>query len=650
MIVNPEDRRVNEDIASDSTRGSSFNPNHFAMFTFDKERYPLHDVPFPHVGYMKQNTRIMLEKTKKWSSSPKVVIAVDSSLKSHFDKKFLTCPTIDYCSLGFSNDYRSIGENADAIVTDKTKGLIVENNPALHFLKIAVVPTVEKPLEEYEWWGTDHYAGYRQLKNDDPKKLTYPPQIPFHYIEETEDELRREVDFRKKEKIVLFIIPERICQEPDSVQVEFLKRWVEPISREYSIKIFGSSFSSSFDKCIHKHNIINNSNELFDKACAEGNKLECMLRYSQAVFLFEQFFLPKGENLVGKTLWKTFAQGTFPFYFTMNEAEIRKVIPDPEKSVYFLNSSTNITDVVKTLDSVFADPRQFFSWKAKPLGENVRKHLGLGKPNFACRICEYVKYRRDSLMCIVDAVSGDAPVKSVNEYLSSDQAITTSKEWTQTFNETYITHYSPGVGRRKEMIKLMQSIQVEGKFVLAFDREALNTKQKSCFDRPHREKDPYRRVTNEPMKEGEMSLILKHMYGILQVLEKNLDNVLIFEDDTVLEPGVTPDKVMETMKYVPPNYSFVELGQCIWAVSPPPDVHRRIEPVFSTNRCAGTFAISRQGAILFYRSLPFRMPIDWQMDGSIGISHPDYRIYNVVPQFFEPSKKLNSDSQTCAHC
>lgn len=54
----------------------------------------------------------------------------------------------------------------------------------------------------------------------------------------------------------------------------------------------------------------------------------------------------------------------------------------------------------------------------------------------------------------------------------------------------------------------------------------------------------------------------------------------------------------------------------------------------NSEHCTTAYVVSKQGAILMFKSLPIAHPIDLIMVWAVN--HPDYSVYSVWPSVFRP--------------
>ncbi len=115
-----------------------------------------------------------------------------------------------------------------------------------------------------------------------------------------------------------------------------------------------------------------------------------------------------------------------------------------------------------------------------------------------------------------------------------------------------------------------------------------------------------------------------------------------------LQDDVHFDEFAETFEMVPPNYSILQLGSCLHSWKKQIGEKRKMTPnLGDADHCTAAYAISKQGAILMFKSLPVSHPIDHLMvSGWGGMHHPDFATYSVWPSLIKPSHEVNERSKT----
>ncbi|KAI9336847.1 hypothetical protein DFJ73DRAFT_18426 [Zopfochytrium polystomum] len=202
----------------------------------------------PHFGYMLQDGPLMLKRT--FDRPPAVHnIAFDTSLRGEFlhlaayaddvaagvDEGVPYCPTMPDCNFYFSNEFDRMAEEADALVTDKTSGILV-HNASLHFTKVGIVPYPHKQLEEYEWFGTDAHASHLPMLSRH-QAYSRPIHIPLYSIAESQLDFTLAVNFSSKLPVVLFVIPPESSCDIDPARREAMVDLARQLRRESAMPV-----------------------------------------------------------------------------------------------------------------------------------------------------------------------------------------------------------------------------------------------------------------------------------------------------------------------------------------------------------------------------------------------------------------------------
>ncbi|KAJ3326559.1 hypothetical protein HDU76_012821 [Blyttiomyces sp. JEL0837] len=205
-----------------------------------------------HYGFLRQNLTLMRERTLKRPKG-KVRVAFDFSLKKSFfqlyrhlqtsaDDPF--CPRQPECEFYFTSSFDDgeVAMNADALVTDQTKGILV-NNATLHFNKYVVLPDQHQSLYHYDWSGTDIYAGHLNMTSKGQNRSA-PRSYSLSSIDEEHGQFCSMALHSQKLPIVTFVIPEAICHtdpdRPSSQDIfnQFLNAFVKEAQNTWSMPVY----------------------------------------------------------------------------------------------------------------------------------------------------------------------------------------------------------------------------------------------------------------------------------------------------------------------------------------------------------------------------------------------------------------------------
>ncbi|KAJ3331846.1 hypothetical protein HDU76_002041 [Blyttiomyces sp. JEL0837] len=212
-----------------------------------------HNAPFnTHFGFLRQNLTLMRERTQRMPIN-KVRVAFDYSLRRSFYHLYRHlqmpgnmpfCPRQPECEFYFTSNFDDgdVAMNADALVTDKTKGILV-NNASLHFNKYVVLPDQHQSLYSYDWSGTDVYAGHHKLMTQFQDR-SMPRSVPLSSVDESDRHLGSAQLIPIKLPIVTFIIPESTCEidphwkSPLGTLSTFLNTLVEEAKANWSMPVY----------------------------------------------------------------------------------------------------------------------------------------------------------------------------------------------------------------------------------------------------------------------------------------------------------------------------------------------------------------------------------------------------------------------------
>ncbi|KAJ3324026.1 hypothetical protein HDU76_013510 [Blyttiomyces sp. JEL0837] len=604
---NPEDPKAKKYNIAEITRSLYLDKRVFDPKTGDFGLPPvsLPDKPFtsviksvpealPHNGYMLQHGPTVLRNTFRRDRDVHV-IAFDDSLRLFFaelddhlndgldeEMGMDYCPTMPECKFYFSNDYESMATEADALVTDKIDaGLIVPNAP-LHFTKIGVLPNPGRPVEDYVWWGTDAAGIHSEISLLERHRST-PVPIPLFQIQPQIQELVKpftQPKFDIKRPMILFVVPESICDSTDSRKQHVIDTLVNLATRNslpmmFLIPDFGAGINETV-------------------SIGLGTYGQCNLLEN----------VPRSKlDLMGKAnkgLYETAKKNYYDFH------QLESAISEVDERCRYAKP-----DVPEDLDD-----------------------LGIA----------FLRIRDFYFQCVMDHALGTIIVEP---FLSVDLI----SEW------AWRAHASGSLIMSKF---LKNDLHSEGDFIVDMDRDDLPPSTLRCLDwhrHSQQGKDPLRIYSDEfeksyqPLRGGEISLIYKNIYAWLLILIHNQNSAIIVEDDSKLDPGVTVDAVVDSLKVLPPNYSAMMLGTCVNEATGGEDHERIVSAAFSS-RCTGAYSISKQGVLLMFKNFPLRGPVDIQMidwkeeDVWKLFRHPDYRNYWVTPAVIRPSTDLNSEAET----
>ncbi|KAJ3269293.1 hypothetical protein HDV01_001622 [Terramyces sp. JEL0728] len=612
-------------------------------FAFDTELFPS-----DHIGYMQQNGPEMIKKTYDRQQSH-VEIMIDPILKPEFDSIYKDgfCPSSPKCKFSYSDDFKEISRKADTFVTNKREGILV-HDAALHFTKTVYLSKREQRqatgrwLRNQKWHGTDIFAYFDRIPVNYPKESFARPMLfPVYKTNITKQMFRQTVDYQKIPHVTM-VIEDTYCNEwTNKYEIYKLSKKIAPY---LPVKIFPLNCRLGF------------SSGPLDKIC--GDNKECFIQRSTSTLLFDthydDFFIPE-------QFWKSISVDTPVMYFWRHS--LQQQAPT-HFSYHMVSKEIGQSEVEYLLDMSDLEARRFLMKIKKdskaPEYDKFDQVVDYSLNNFPCRLCEYVGKKKQSVKCMLDLFkrADGSSLQSVNTFLK-DKKINGLGVLKGTVDSINIAHYSKSVSRREHVANLLTSMNVEGSFIMGFDKQDIPSEIGECIERGTMSRAGTEKIGG--LTPGEISLSVKDFYAIFKILENNLNNTLILEDDVELYEHSDVSEIAKIIKYIPPNYSFVHIGQCLGGVLDGFDqglkrhgYPRQIKANLGDWRSCGTsFITSKTGAILLFKSLPLTLPIDHQMlaewtDGNEygSLKNPSHAVYSVWPPIFAPSERVNMESST----
>ncbi|KAJ3273946.1 hypothetical protein HDV01_003777 [Terramyces sp. JEL0728] len=298
-----------------------------------------------------------------------------------------------------------------------------------------------------------------------------------------------------------------------------------------------------------------------------------------------------------------------------------------------------------------------FAWKHN-LTQEIAGMLDNSLRNFPCKLCQHIGERKLSTRATLDLVSSS---QNIAQTIKSPSAATRKMN---SVDAVYVNHYSRAAERLDNIKNLSQDLGMEIQAVVGFDKEDLTPEWTKLIlqNRETRNNNPFRNSYFHDLRPGEVSLNIKSFWIYYNILKDNKKNTLVIEDDVVLaNQNASVDKLLE---HIPASYSIFHLGQCIQTyldTLPQDGIAQEGNFKITANmgdprHCTSAYMMSKQGAILMFKSLPVAMPIDYQMSGYMPFSakmthagridHPNLSVYSVWPAIFKPSLEINDKSST----
>lgn len=131
-------------------------------------------------------------------------------------------------------------------------------------------------------------------------------------------------------------------------------------------------------------------------------------------------------------------------------------------------------------------------------------------------------------------------------------------------NNIYICHYTKLPTRKPILDNQLNGLGLSemSKWVEVYDQDDIDfeqlPKQLPNINKPLKIDG---RHNNRLLKKSEISLILKHNYIWNEMIDKNIDNVIVLEDDALLDSDFV-NKLNNYTKDLPKDYDLLWIGSC----------------------------------------------------------------------------------------
>ncbi|KAJ3307861.1 hypothetical protein HDV04_002447, partial [Boothiomyces sp. JEL0838] len=378
----------------------------------------------------------------------------------------------------------------------------------------------------------------------------------------------------------------------------------------------------------------------------------CILKHAKASLIMDPF---DQDSFVVPLFWQSIAHST-PVMYSW-PGNFTEYVP----GVLNLKLSTFEPNVVIEFINRFTMKfyKNAFAWKKHIVPEPIAKMLNNSLPRMPCVLCNHIRERKLSTLAAVKLFANTENV----EVMVNENANTSSL---QGLDAVFVNHYSKATERMVNIKQLSRDIRGPVRVVSGFDKDTYDPRWIDLIlqNRETIENNPFRLAFDRDLYPGETSLAFKSFWVYFRILKENLNNALVIEDDIQLNPYAKKFSNNVLIEKLPSTYSIFHLGQCIsgYLTSLPQDGISYVGNMkISSNlgdprHCTSAYLISKQGAILMFKSLPIAMPIDYQMSGFMPfgknmthqgrIEHPNLSVHSLWPAIFEPSVDINEMSNT----
>lgn len=186
--------------------------------------------------------------------------------------------------------------------------------------------------------------------------------------------------------------------------------------------------------------------------------------------------------------------------------------------------------------------------------------------------------------------------------------------------EVYVMHYKPLSNRRKALLESLSEVGINAKWITDWDANELTGETLSQYYRedPAIWSDridwqggyPFRRL-----RMSEISLAIKHLESMKDVIQRDLPYALFLEDDVVFDVDFTK-KFDAYFSNCPDDFDFVFLGNgCNLRISNPDPLVNFYEKSNPISKCTDSFVISRRACeSMLMNCIPISLPIDFEIN------------------------------------
>ena len=401
---------------------------------------------------------------------------------------------------------------------------------------------------------------------------------------------------------------------------------LDRLKKEYAVKFFPETCETS-----------NNQ----EKEC--GSNVQCWIRTSHVLMVLEP---TSEEKMIMEHIYYAISVNTAVLYYWKHSLD--DFLP---QSALYMTDYDNPNDMDFISERMDINQLQIdYEWKNSTLPDPLQKALSQSKASLYCRVCAHLTLKKEATQSMLQLLDQAQSLPTVSEYLNETiQGLGFLQNVT---DGVFVPHYSKSQGRRKHLSDLTASWGTNAIFVDDFDREDISDMLMNSLVSQSKPGDYRQGFHPSPLRPGEVSLAVKMFWIYLWIIQNNEHSALILEDDIEFK-NANVTTLVQAIEMLPPNYSLCHFGSGYFSAGdyymPYPGGlnHRKLYPsIGKTDHCTGAYIISKQGAILMFKSLPLITPIDFQMNDNTGMEHPDFNVYGVWPPLFIPSVGVNRDHNT----
>ena len=208
-------------------------------------------------------------------------------------------------------------------------------------------------------------------------------------------------------------------------------------------------------------------------------------------------------------------------------------------------------------------------------------------------------------------------------------------------NEIYICHYTKLTDRKIILQEKINELGLNVNWVECYDKEDLDINNILSKHTNYNTRLNIQGHQDRFLRHSEISLIFKHNYIWEQMVDKDIDNVLVLEDDVVFSDNFV-EKFNNYTNDLPLDYDLLWVGSCC-------NIHATTtEGIYiyegSGSRCTHAYMISKKCAIkmLEYHKIN-NSPVDFMFN--FAINKYNFKNYWLEPSLIEQNEKFNSSIQ-----